>query len=72
MNTVFMLLAIYEKARLTLKEVCHAIRMDVQTAYDKRSAGTFPVPMSGDPLSADIRNVAQVLDDLREKAKAGR
>jgi hypothetical protein len=65
MQTEFMLLAIYNKPRLTLNEVCQAIGMSMKTAYNKRSAGTFPIHMSGDPLMADIRDVAQYLDMLR-------
>jgi hypothetical protein len=68
MNTEFMLLAIYNKPRLTLKEVCHAIGMSMKTAYNHRSARTFPIPMAGDPLMADIRDVAVHLDALRIKA----
>jgi hypothetical protein len=65
MNTEFMLLAIYNKPRLNLKEVCSAIGMSIKTAYNKRSSNTFPVPMAGDPLMADIRDVAKHLDFLR-------
>lgn len=65
MNTEFMLLAIYNKPRLTLKEVSHAIGMSLKTAYNKRSAHAFPIPMAGDPLTADIRDVAAHLDQIR-------
>lgn len=65
MNTEFMLLAVYNKPRLTLKEVCDAIGMSIKTAYNKRSSHTFPVPMVGDPLTADVRDVAKYLDSLR-------
>lgn len=65
MNTEFMLLALYEKPRLSLKEVCHAIGMEMKTAYNKRSARTFPIKLTGDPLAADIRDVAAYLDELR-------
>lgn len=69
MNTEFMLLAIYNKPRLTLKEVCSAIGMEIKTAYNKRSAHSFPVPMIGDPLTADVRDVAAYMDQLRNQAK---
>ena len=69
MNTEFMLLAIYNKPRLTLKEVCSAIGMEIKTAYNKRSAHSFPVPMSGDPLTADVRDVAAYMDKLRSESK---
>lgn len=72
MNTVFMLLAIYDKPRLTLPEVCEAIGISVRTAYNKRSARDFPINMVGDPLTADIRDVAEYLDQLREQVAAGR
>lgn len=65
MNTEFMLLAIYNKPRLDLKEVCTAIGMAIKTAYNRRSSHTFPIPMSGDPLTADIRDVAAYLDSVR-------
>lgn len=65
MQTEFMLLAIYNKPRLTLKEVASAIGMSMKTAYNKRSSHTFPIHMAGDPLTADIRDVAEHLDILR-------
>lgn len=68
MNTEFMLLAIYNKPRLNLKEVCAAIGMSLKTAYNKRSSHTFPIPMIGDPLTADIRDVAVHLDRIRENS----
>ena len=69
MNTEFMLLAIYNKPRLNLKEVCSAIGMSIKTAYNHRSANTFPIPMIGDPLHADIRDVAAYVDELRAAGK---
>lgn len=66
MNTEFMLLAVYNKPRLTLKEVCSAIGMSLKTAYNRRSSHTFPIRMAGDPLTADVRDVAQYLDTLRK------
>jgi hypothetical protein len=74
MNTLFALLAIYEKPRLSLAEVCHAIGISIGTGYQQRSRGVFPVPMIGSPLTADIRDVAEALDKLREDANrlAGR
>jgi hypothetical protein len=68
MNTEFALLAIYNKPRLSLEEVCNAIGMKKQTAYNKRSCGTFPIAMSGDPLTADYRDVAAYLDEQRAAA----
>lgn len=70
MNTEFMLLAVYNKPRLSLKEVCSAIGMSIKTAYNKRSSHTFPIPMSGDPLTADVRDVAKHLDEMRSSESA--
>jgi hypothetical protein len=69
MNTEFMLLAIYNKPRLTMEEVCQSLGITTATGYTHRSLGKFPVPMAGNPLTADVRDVAEVLDNLR---KAGR
>lgn len=70
MQTEFMLLSIYNKPRISLREVCEAIGISMKTAYNQRSANTFPIPMSGDPLHADIRDVAAYLDKLRTSAVA--
>lgn len=57
---------------LTIGEVCEAIGYAKQTAYNEISAGTFPIPMQkrAGKWVADIRDVADYLDDAREKAKA--
>lgn len=71
MNTEFMLLAIYNKPRLTFEEVCTAIGIKLQTGYNMRSMRTFPVKVSGKPLTADVRDVAAYIDVMRsEKASA--
>jgi len=70
MQTEFMLLAIYNKPRLSLDETCQALGMSTATGYTHRSLGKFPVAMSGSPLTADIRDVAAALDQLREQGKA--
>jgi hypothetical protein len=69
MNTEFMLLAIYNKPRLSLEETCEALGISAATGYTHRSLGKFPVAMSGKPLTADVRDVAEALDKLREEAK---
>lgn len=69
MNTVYMLLGLYNKPRLTIEEVAHAIGISTPTAYTWRSLGKMPVPMTGIPLTADIRDVAEYLDKMREEAK---
>lgn len=69
MNTEFMLLAIYNKPRLNIDEVCQALGISTATGYTHRSLGKFRVPMVGSPLSADIRDVAEAVDKLREEGK---
>lgn len=69
MQTEFMLLAIYNKPRLNLDETCQALGISTATGYTHRSLGKFPVNMAGNPLSADVRDVAAALDHLREQAK---
>jgi hypothetical protein len=64
-----MLLAVYNKPRLSIDEVCEALGISTKTGYTHRALGKFPVPMTGKPLTADIRDVAEVLDRLRERAK---
>jgi hypothetical protein len=65
MQTEFMLLAIYNKPRLSFDQVCEAIGMAKQTGYNLRARGEFPVHVIGNPLTADIRDVAEHLDKLR-------
>lgn len=69
MNTEFMLLAIYNKPRLSLDETCQALGISTATGYTHRSLGKFPVAMSGSPLTADVRDVAEALDRLRAQAR---
>lgn len=69
MNTQFMLLAIYNKPRLSLDETCQALGISPATGYTHRARGKFPVAMSGSPLTADVRDVAEALDQLREQAR---
>lgn len=68
MNTEYLLLGLYGKPSLELEEVCKAIGMKIQTAYNKRSSGTFPIPMRGKPLIADVRDVAIYMDEQRVDA----
>ena len=69
MQAEFMLLSIYNKPVLTLEQVCEVVGVCQATAYVQRSNGTFPIPMFGKPLRADIRDVAKYLDDMRKSAK---
>jgi hypothetical protein len=68
-NTEEMLLKLYKKPMLTLDEVCECVGMHRRTAYNRRSAHTFPVPMSGKPLRANLRDVAIYLDNRRAANK---
>jgi hypothetical protein len=68
MRTVFMLLAIYNKPRLSFDQVCEAIGVAKQTGYNLRARGEFPVLLAGNPLTADVRDVAAHLDTLRQPA----
>lgn len=68
MRTEFMLLAIYNKPRLSFDQVCEAIGVAKQTGYNLRARGEFPVPLAGNPLTADIRDVAAHLDTMRQPA----
>jgi hypothetical protein len=63
-----MLLAIYNKPRLAFDEVCQAIGVNKQTGDNLRSQRRVPIPMIGTPLTADVRDVAEHLDRLREQA----
>jgi hypothetical protein len=60
-----MLLGLYSKPRMPLDDVCHAVGIPKGTAYNQRCSGTFPIPMNGYPLTADVRDVAEYLDKLR-------
>lgn len=68
MNAEFMLLAIYNAPVLTLEQVCKIIGIGRDTAYVQRSNGTFPIPMRGKPLLADVRDVAAYMDKMRVDA----
>ena len=68
MRTDFMLLSIYNRPRIGFEQVCEAIGIAKQTGYNLRSRGAFPVKLAGYPLTADIRDVAIYLDQLRGDA----
>lgn len=65
MNTEYMLLGLYGTPRISLEQVCNALGIAKQTAYNNRVAGNFPIPLAGSPLTADIRDVALHLDSMR-------
>ena len=63
MNTKFILLSKYEKPVLNFKEVCDAIGISVQSGYNMRSQGIFPIPMIDKPLRASIDDIANYIDE---------
>lgn len=69
MQAEFMLLAIYNKPRLTFEEVCKTIGIAIETGYSWRSRKKFPVKCTGSPLTADVRDVALYLDALRAESE---
>lgn len=69
MNKLFALLAIYNKPRLHFKEVCEVIGVSMPTGYNRGLNHTLPFHMAGDPLGADIRDVATYVDRMREEGK---
>ncbi|CAG9247041.1 Transcriptional regulator, AlpA family [Burkholderia cepacia] len=72
MKSLFILMAQFDsKLRLSLDEVCEAIGYAKQTAYNELSLGQFPIPMQkcANKWVADIRDVAQFLDDERSAAR---
>ena len=68
-QTEFMLMGLYRTALLSLDQVCELVGIAKPTAYSQRSRGDFPIPMTGNPLRADIRDVAIYLDKRREQAQ---
>lgn len=72
-SSLFLLAAQFDgRMLLTLEEVCDAIGIQKQTAYNRLSAGSFPIPMrkEGRNLVGDIRDVADYLDEQRAAARA--
>lgn len=61
----------YERMTMTLAEVCEEISLEVGTAHNKISAGTFPIPTrkEGRNRVADVRDVGEYLDRQRQEAK---
>lgn len=71
-SSLFLLAAQFDgRVLLTLDEVCDAIAIQKQTAYNRLSSGTFPIPMrkEGRNLVGDIRDVADYLDSQRVAAR---
>jgi predicted site-specific integrase-resolvase len=61
----------YNRMFLRLDEICAEIDIAVQTARNKMSAGTFPIPTrkEGKHVIADIRDVGDYIDSLRATAQ---
>jgi predicted DNA-binding transcriptional regulator AlpA len=73
MKALFILMGQFDsKLVLSLDEVCEAIGYAKQTAYNEISAGHFPIPMQkrANKWVADIRDVAEFLDNERAAARA--
>ena len=68
-QTEFMLMGLYRTVLLSLDQVCELVGVAKPTAYSQRSRGEFPIPMNGNPLRADIRDVAIYLDKRRGEAQ---
>lgn len=71
-SSLFLLAAQFDgRMLLSLGEVCEAIGIQKQTAYNRLSSGTFPIPMrkEGRNLVGDIRDVADYLDEQRAAAR---
>ncbi len=71
-SSLFLLAAQFDgRMLLSLDEVCDAIGIQKQTAYNRLSSGTFPIPMrkEGRNLVGDIRDVADYLDEQRSAAR---
>lgn len=65
MRTELALMAVYEKTRLTLREIARELGIAYNTARNQRAQGRLPIPMAGHPLTASVKDVADHLDSLR-------
>jgi predicted site-specific integrase-resolvase len=64
MRAQIFLIMKYERMTMTLAEVCDEISLELGTAHNKLSAGTFPIPTrkEGRNRVADVRDVGEYLD----------
>jgi hypothetical protein len=71
MNSEFLLLAKYQKPRLSLAELADFMGVSLHRAQNMKSAGELPVPVykEGRNVYADLRDVAAYLDAMRDSAK---
>lgn len=70
MNAVLFLGLKYESLTVTLAQACKELNIQVSTAHNMLSAGTFPIPTrkEGRNRIADIRDLANYLDKMREQS----
>ncbi|MFY2843620.1 helix-turn-helix domain-containing protein [Achromobacter ruhlandii] len=71
MNSEFLLLAKYQKPRLSLAELADFLGVSLHRAQNMKSAGELPVPVykEGRNVYCDLRDVAAYLDAMRESAR---
>lgn len=71
MNSEFLLLAKYQKPRLSLAELADFMGVSLHRAQNMKSAGELPVPVykEGRNWYCDLRDMAAYLDAMRESAK---
>lgn len=72
MNTTFLLIAQYQKPRLGMQEIADLMGVSLDTARNLMYKGQMPIPTykEGGRVFADIRDVAEYLDKMRESARA--
>ena len=68
-RTEYLLLGMYGRTHLTFEETCKQIGIAVQTGYNKRSKGEFPIAVYGNPLKASVADVAAYIDKQQAEAK---
>ncbi len=71
MNTSIFLGLKYNKMTMVLSEVCDELGIAVGTGYNLISSRQFPIPTrkQGRNYIADIRDVAEYIDDQRKHAR---
>ena len=71
MNSEFLLLAKYQKPRITMAELADFMGVSLHRAQNMKSAGELPVPVykEGRNVYCDLRDVAAYLDVMRESAR---
>lgn len=70
LSAEFLLMAQYQKIRVTPEELADILGIAVNTIYNQISAGSFPIPTykEGKSRYADIRDVGAYLDKCRQAA----